>query len=189
MNIDQPIPHHPQIAPSKRGEYEDEQGRIWKPVVLTPYDKRRMELRDVEAERDALLAKEPLTARDEQLLAVLNYKVARAQERFDQAIEFADSERGRAIYRINDWRRNEGREEYNAKRRKVRLRANASLHRMTDEQKLQHRRDQKADAKWKKEQLAKGISDTDLEAAFAERLERRARKRVAETNSAAGSTE
>ncbi|GHC17405.1 hypothetical protein GCM10007291_15220 [Gemmobacter nanjingensis] len=158
-------------------EWEDDEGRIWPVVKLTAYDRRRNELRELEAKRDALEAKSDLDDRERQTLATLIPVIAKAQERFEREGKRAKEDLWRKRRGVDEWRAGEGRDDYNAKRRKVRHHPNADLSDMTPDQKAQYERDRRSDANWFKRQREKGVNEAAITAAYAERLEVRRRER------------
>lgn len=159
-------------------EYEDDEGRIWPAVKLTPYDKRRNELRELEEQRAAITAKVELDDTDRQALAVLVPKIAKAQERFEREGQRAKDDTYRKRRSIDAYRAGDGREEYNAKRRKVRHHENADLSGMTAEQKAQYEKDRRSDANWFKRQRDNEVSEAAITAAYAQRLEARRKERA-----------
>ena len=162
---------------------DDDEGPIFDPVRLTPYDRRRQELRDLEEKRDLILAKPQQTDDDAKRLVALGPLIQKAQERFDRESERAKDDKWRQRRAINEWRRDEGREEYNATRRKVRLFPNADLSGLTPEEKAQVERDRRSDANWFKRQRDKGVPEAAITAAYAIRLKEREAKRDAEASS------
>lgn len=82
-------------------------------------------------------------------------------------------------HEVDQWRSGEGREEYNASRRKVRDKANADLSGMTEEERDQHRRDQKRDSDIRCSLRAKGKSDAAIEMHLSKARKKRAAKRAA----------
>lgn len=154
-------------------EYEDEQGRIWPKVTLTPYDKQRMKLRELEAKRDAILGKAETTDDDRMRLAKLTPLIVRATERFEREAARAKDDVYRKRRSIDAWRAGDGRDEYNTKRRKRRDHPNADLSEMTPEEKAEYKRIQRKDANWFKRQRKNGLSEAAITAAYALRLEAR----------------
>lgn len=161
-------------------EYEDEDGRIWPVVKLTPYDRRRIELRDLEAKRDAIQAKGELTAEDQTRLAVLAPLIDKAQKRFDREGQRALDDVSRKRRAIDDWRAGEGREVYNAKRRGIRDQPNADLSELTPDQKKQRELDQNADRKWMKRCRADNWPEARIQAELVVRIRSREAKRAAQ---------
>ncbi|MBL4917443.1 hypothetical protein [Szabonella alba] len=159
---------------------DDDEGPIYEPVKLTPYDRRRNELRELEAKRDAILAQDEITDKDRQRLVVLAPLIERAQQRFDREGERARDDTFRLRRGIDDWRADEGREEYNAKRRKVRLHPNYKLSVLTPDEKKEYERDRRSDANWFKRLRDKGVSEVEITAAYAIRLEEREKAREAQ---------
>ena len=86
---------------------------------------------------------------------------------------------GRRQNAIDEWRATDGRELYNTRRRKVRIMANECLDHLSPAEKAQRKKDQMADANWKKRQLAAGLNEAQIMAAFAIRLAEREAKRSA----------
>lgn len=111
----------------------------WEKKTLTGYDKRFMELREAEAKRDALIAQADTSEAGVKALKNALVKVAEAKRRLEKEKEFAESDKGRLIYRVNFWRANEGREDYNASRRKVRVEPNKPN--ITDDEKARRERE------------------------------------------------
>lgn len=163
-----------------QAEYEDEHGRTWSPVSMTPYDRRLKELRDLEAKRDAVLSKAERSNEDTMRLTCLEPLISQAQERFDSERKHAESDIGRLRYRIDNWRSNEGKDDYNASRRNKRDKPNADLSRMTPEQIAQRERDRSADSKWLNRRRAKGMDEEALAQAYEQHLEQRNQKRERE---------
>lgn len=159
------------------GHQEDDDGPIWEPVKLTAYDRRRLELRELEAKRDAITAQGEISDTDRTRLAKLAPLITRAQERFDRESQRALDDVWRKRRNIDDWRGDAGREEYNASRRKVRDHPNTDLSEVTDKEKAQYKRDQKSDANWFKRQREKGLNEAVITAAYAKRLETRKQER------------
>ena len=166
--------------PSESQDDYDNEGPIWDEVKPTAYDRRRNELRDLQAKRDAILSKTEQTAEDFSRLAVLAPLIDKAQSRFDREGKRALDDTYRKRRGIDDWRAGDGRDEYNAKRRKVREHANADLSDMTDDQKAQYERDRRSDANWFKRQRDKGVPEPAITAAYVQRLEARKQERSAE---------
>lgn len=152
-------------------DYDDE-GPIWAEVKLTPYDKRRAELRDLEAKRDAIQAKGELTGEDQTRLAVLTPLIDKAQARFDRETQRALDDVYRKRRGVDDWRAGEGREEYNAKRR-ARDEPNADLSGLTPEQKKQRKLDQTADSRWMKRCRVDGWPESRIQAELVTRIRQR----------------
>lgn len=169
-------------------EYEDDEGRIWPVVKLTPYDKRRAELRDLEAKRDAILSKSEQTAEDQKRLTVLAPLIDKAQVRFDREGARALDDTFRKYRGIDEWRAGEGREEYNAKRRD-RPEPNADLSELTPEQKKQRKLDQTADSKWLKRRRADGWPEARIQAEFAMHVRKREADRAEKAQADAGEAE
>lgn len=161
---------------------DDDEGPIFDEVRMTAYDRRRLELRELEAKRDLILSKPEQTEDDAKRLAVLAPLIQKAQERFDREGDRAKNDVWRQRRAVDDWRRDEGREEYNAKRRKVRHHPNADLSNLTPEEKAQVERDRRADANWFKRQRGKGVSEAAITAAYAVRLEQRRASREADAS-------
>jgi hypothetical protein len=151
-------------------EYEDEEGRIWPRVKLTPYDKKRIALRDLEAKRDAITAKGDLTNEDRPL-------IEKAQALFDREGQRAKDDVYRKRRAIDEWRGGEGREEYNAGRRD-RPEPNADLSGLTPEQKKQRKQDQTNDSRWGNRKRADGWPEPRIQAQLAARIRHREAERI-----------
>lgn len=164
--------------PAESQDDYDDEGPIYPEVRLTAYDRRRIELRELEAKRDAIQAKAELTPEDRTRLAALGPVIAKAQERFEREVQRAKDDLWRKRRGIDEYRAGDGREEYNAKRRSVRQHPNADLSDMTDEQRAQYERDRRSDANWFKRQRDKGMSEAMITAAYAQRLEARQLERT-----------
>ncbi|MGA0539041.1 hypothetical protein [Neotabrizicola sp. VNH66] len=154
-------------------EYEDEEGRIWPVVKLTPYDKRRLALRELEAKRDTITAKGELTAEDQTRLAVLAPLIDKAQALFDREGQRAKDDTSRKHRGIDKWRAGDGREQRNQSRRKVRAEPNADLSELTPEQKNRRKLDQVADSRWMKRKRADGWPEPRIQAELVVRIRQR----------------
>jgi hypothetical protein len=99
-----------------------------------------------------------------------------AEVRTAWELEFVRSfdERSRRIHLIDVWRGGEGQGEYNRSRRRKEA-PNARLADLTPEQRVSHRRAQKADSKWRADKVKAGWTAVDME----EGLEQRRAKRSA----------
>lgn len=161
-----------------REEDEDQDGRIWPALKLTAYDRRRNELRELEAKRDAILAKAEITAEDRARLVKLSPLIESAKIRFDREGERAKDDLWRKRRSIDEWRAGEGREQRNQSRRKVRAEPNADLSELTPEQKKQRKLDQTADSRWLKRCRDKGWSEAKTQAELAARIRAREAKRA-----------
>ena len=164
--------------PESQDEYEDDEGRIWPVVKLTPYDKRRAELRELEAKRDAILSKSEQTSEDQKRLAVLAPLIDKAQARFEREGKRALDDTYRKRRGIDEWRAGEGREEYNAKRRD-RPEPNADLSALSPEQKKRRKQDQTNDAKFIKRCRADGWPEARIQAELVVRIREREAERAA----------
>lgn len=158
-------------------EYEDEDGRIWPRVKLTPYDKKRIALRDLEAKRDAITAKGDLTDEDHTRLAVLAPLIDKAQALFDREGQRAKDDVYRKRREIDEWRGGEGREEYNAGRRD-RPEPNADLSGFPTEQKKRRKQDQTNDSRWVNRRRADGWPEPRIQAELAARIRQREAGRI-----------
>jgi len=167
----------------------DNEGPIWPEIKLTPYDKSRIKLRELEEKRDAIHAKGELTADDQTRLAVLAPLIDRAQARFEREGKRALDDTYRKRRGIDDWRASDGREEYNVKRRKVRQHPNADLSIMTADQKAQYERDRRSDANWFRRQREKRMTEGAITAAYAQRLEARKQERMVQAQEEADMAE
>lgn len=155
----------------------DDDGPIWEPVKLTPYDRRRIELRDLEAKRDAIQSKGALTSDDQRRLALLAPLIDKAQARFDREGERARDDTFRKRRGIDEWRAGAGREEYNAKRR-TRDTPNADLSDLTPEQKKRRKLDQVADNRWMKRCRNNGWPEQRIQAELMVRVRQREEERA-----------
>jgi len=104
-------------------------------------------------------------------------------------VKRAQGDHEQRVDEIDRYRANVGRDEYNAKRRKVRGQANADLSGMTPEQKAQYKKDQRSDLNWFQRQRDNGMAEAVITAAYAERLQKRdaerAQKGLADTEESA----
>lgn len=154
--------------------------KIYEPVKLTAYDRRRQELRDLEVRLNDLRAvADPTELQRKQIVAVAA-KAERAAERLDKEVERSRDDVWRKRRNIDDWRAGEGKEAYRAGRRKVRDKPNTPrevLAAMTQQEREQHDKDRRADANWFKVRRDKGMPEDEIEAAYALRLENRQRDR------------
>lgn len=166
--------------PAESQDDYDNEGPIYEPVKLTAYDRRRNELRELEAKRDAIQSKAELTPEDQTRLAVLAPLIDKAEARFEREGKRALDDTFRKRRGIDDWRAGTGRDEYNAKRRKVRQHENADLSEMTAAQKVQYERDRRSDANWFKRQRDKGMTEAVITAAYVERIRQREAERAAQ---------
>lgn len=164
--------------PAESQDDYDNEGPIYPEVKLTAYDRRRIELRELETQRDVIQSKAELDDRDRQTLAALAPVIAKAQQRFEREGKRAQDDLWRKRRGIDAHRAGEGREEYNAKRRNVRLQPNADLSDMTAEQKAQYEKDRRSDANWFKRQRDNDVSEAAITAAYAQRLEARRKDRA-----------
>lgn len=160
---------------------DDDEGPIWEPVRLTPYDRRRQELRELEAKRDAILAKQDKTDDDHKRLVVLAPLITKAQARFDREAKRGMDDLWRKRRGINEWRESEaGRETYNSSRRKVRVAPNADLSQMTPEAKAQHDKDMASDRVWRSRCRKAGWPENRIQAELVVRIRDRDAKRNAQ---------
>lgn len=146
---------------------------------LTPYDRRFTELRSLQQKREDLLSNPVMSGRSQMRVAILTWQIGVANERFKIETARAVDEQWRTRRSIDEWRGGEGRDEYNASRRRVRAAPNTDTSNMTPEQKVQHGRDRRSDANWLKRCRDKGMPEEEVAAAFTERLEARKRERAA----------
>jgi hypothetical protein len=142
-------------------------------IRLTPYDRRRLELRKLEAKRDAILANPELSDRDRRRLAIVQFQVSKAQARMDLELDRDRDEGWRKLHAIDEWREGDGREQRNTSRRKVRNHANDNLSELTDVEKIKRKKYQRADANWFKRCRDKGMSEPMITAAYAVRCDTR----------------
>lgn len=152
---------------------------IRKPVKLTQLDKSRIKLQSLEQDRDRLQAKEDLTTSERRRLAMLDVQIPSAQKSYARENQRAADDLWRLRRAIDDWRATEdGRQQWNQSRRKVRVNPNSDLSALTPEQKQQHARDRRSDANWIKRQREKGVPEATIKAALEIRFETRMRERV-----------
>jgi|GEM_PF-3551151 len=146
-------------------------------VRLTRYDKASRKLRDLVAKRVALPADH-----DARKAAILNRQIESARK----AVAAAQDDVARRRDEIDAWRADAGREEYNARRRKVRDKPNADLSKLklTPEQIKQRKLDQTADKKWLDRRRALGAPEAQIQAEFVVRVREREAKRAAATQDA-----
>ncbi len=144
-------------------------------IKLTPFDRRLKELRELQ-EKHEQLSKQP---NKERRLAEVEYQLRNAKDKFEEEKRRDGDEAWRKRRGIDSWRSGEGREARNASRRKVRAKPNEDLSHMTDEQKKEHKRDQRADSNFIKRREASGASAADIQAELAARQQRRANNRQA----------
>jgi hypothetical protein len=160
---------------------DDDEGQIWEPVKLTPYDRRRQELRELEAKRDAILAKQDRTDDDQRRLAALAPLITKAQARFDREAKRGMDALWRKRRGIDEWRESEaGRETYNSSRRKVRVSPNAAPRKMTPETKAQHDKDMASDRVWRSRCRKAGWPEDRIQAELVVRIRDRDAKRNAQ---------
>jgi len=129
-------------------------------IRLTPFDRRLKELREL-LEQHEELSKQP---NSERRLAVLEYRIRKAKERFEEEKRRDGDDGWRRRRDVDSWRSGEGRELRNSSRRKVRDKPNEDLSHMTDEQKEERKRDQRADGNFVKRREAKGAAAADIQA-------------------------
>lgn len=152
---------------------------IREPVKLTKLDKARIKLRSLEDKRDELQAKANLTSSECRRLAMLDVQISSAQNSYARENQRAADDLWRLRRAIDDWRATEdGRQQWNQSRRKVRINPNSDLSGLTPEQKQQHARDRRSDANWIKRQRDKGVPEVAIMAALETRIEIRLRDRV-----------
>lgn len=138
-------------------------------IRLTPFDRRRQELRALQ-EKYEELSEQPNRERQ---LAALDYLVRRAKERFEEENKRGLDDGWRRRREVDSWRSGEGRELRNSSRRKVRDKPNEDLSHMTDEQKEERKRDQRADGNFVKRREAKGAAAADIQAELIVRQQQR----------------
>lgn len=147
---------------------------IYDEPKLTRYDLAYLDRRKYEAERDAILAKPVRADSDARRLLVLEHAIEKAKA----AMKRAEGDVSRRQEGIDDWRAGEGREVYNAKRRK-RGQPNDDLSDLTSEQKKRRKLDQTADSKWLDRRRKDGIPEPRIQAEFAARIRQREADRAA----------
>jgi len=155
----------------------DDDTYVFEPVVikLTPYDRRRQELRALQEKRDKLLTHPESQRR----IAELDYQIKKAEDRFEKEKKRGTDDSWRRRRDIDDWRSQDGRELRNASRRKVRSKPNEDLSHLSPEQKEERKRDQRADANFIERQKAKGLAASDIQAGLLLRQQQRENKRLA----------
>lgn len=150
---------------------------------LTRLDKARLRLDRVTEQHERLSAIANPSPEDRRKLMIVSGALEHAREQFARENKRATDDVYRRNEAVTEWR-SENKDLYNAMRRKVRSEPNADLSGMTEAEKEQHRRDQKANSKWLISRRKKGWSEDQIEAAFAiylqERAERRARQAALE---------
>ena len=149
---------------------DEDDGPIFEPIKLTPYDRRMKELRDLQTRRDAITANGNIGTFGQRRLLVLEREIKVAQERFDHEGERARDDGWRARRGIDEWRADVGREQYNSSRRKVRVLPNADLSEMSPDQKAQYERDRRSDSNWLKRCREKGMAEPDIAADYRARV-------------------
>lgn len=152
------------------------------------YDKAFTRQREIEGKIAALTGKPELTAKERRDLALLEDRLTRAKDRMAKELERDQDDNARRQNNIDLWRAGEGREDYNANRRKTRPTPNAprvDRSTMTPEEKKDRDRDQvkasqyrakKRNAGWSEDQIAEG-----LVIYMAERIRRRNAERGLKT--------
>jgi len=155
----------------------DDDSYVFEPAIIkfTPFDRRLKELRDLQEKREVLLTQPD----NQRQLAVLDYQIRNAQDRFDTEQKRDADDAWRRRRDIDDWRSREGREIRNASRRKVRSKPNEDLSHLTPEQKEERKRAQRADANFIKRRREEGMPEADIQAALALRQQERDAKRNA----------
>lgn len=152
--------------------------KIYHEPEQTLYDKARAKIKDAENRMAANAKLSPEWNRAIHELAEGKRQLATALER--------DSDEGwRKRRRIDEWRAGDGREAYNASRRKIRTTANASRQSMSVEERKDHDREKAADRKARydarKKFVAEGLSGQALavavEGVVKAKRDRRAKKR------------
>ncbi|TNM60547.1 hypothetical protein [Aliirhizobium smilacinae] len=138
-------------------------------IRLTPFDRRLRELRELQ-ERYEELARQP---NKERRLAELKYQIREAKKRFEEEKRRDGDENWRRRRDVDSWRSGEGRELRNSSRRKVRDKPNEDLSHMTDEQKEERKRDQRADGNFVKRREAKGVAVANIQAELIVRQQQR----------------
>ncbi|KSV61486.1 hypothetical protein N185_10710 [Sinorhizobium sp. GW3] len=144
-------------------------------IKLTPFDRRQQELRALQEKYDEL-SKQP---KRERQLAELDFLIRRAKERFAEENRRGVDDGWRRRREVDSWRSGEGREARNSSRRKVRDKPNEDLSHMTDAQKEERKRDQRADANFVKRRAAKGVAASDIQAELTVRQQQRDGMRAA----------
>ncbi|EYR81962.1 hypothetical protein [Shinella sp. DD12] len=155
----------------------DDDTYVFEPAVinLTPYDRRRQELRVLQEKRDELLTHPESQRR----IAELDYQIKKAEDRFEKEKKRSTDDSWRRRRDIDDWRSRGGREIRNASRRKVRIKPNEDLSHLTPEQKEERKRDQRADANFIKRREQEGMSEANIQVALLRRQQERDARRNA----------
>lgn len=145
---------------------------------LSRLDKARLKLDQLSEKHERLSAIADPSPDELRMLAIVGASLGHARQRYKLENERAADDIARLWEARDEWRASEeGRPIRNLSRRKVRAHPNANLKDMTDAEKEQHRRDQKADSKWKASRRDKGWSEDQIQAAFAIRLQEREAER------------
>lgn len=156
---------------------EDDDIYVFEPAVikLTPYDRRRQELRELQEKRDEVST----LPNSQRRLAGLEYKIEEAQRRFEEEQQRATDDSWRRLRDIDDWRSRDGRELRNTSRRKVRSMPNDDLSDLTKEQKDRRKGFQRADANFIARNKLKGVSEAEIQAGLLLRQQKREIKQAA----------
>lgn len=149
---------------------------IYHEPKLTRYDRAYLDRRKYQTERDAILANPVRSDSDTRRLLVLEHAIEKACA----AMKRAEGDVSRRQEGIDEWRAGEGREVYNAKRRKRGM-PNDDLSELTPEQKKQRKLDQTADSKWLDRRRNDGIPEHRIQAEFVARVQEREAKRAGRT--------
>lgn len=160
----------PTVEPTPAPDDEPDVVRIDHAPILTPYDKARNAVAEAEVWLDD---QTPGTKEYHEAMAEL----AEAKRRLKAEQGRATDDGWRKRRAIDEHRAGEGREEYNATRRK-RDKPNARLKDMTPEQRMQHEADMNAKRVWVAKKRKAGWTDARIEAElpgwWARRLAKRA---------------
>lgn len=154
---DRPRPYEPMRAPDP----SDPNVIIDQPE-LTRYDKKRAELQKALEKRDTLLSTAPLSIEDQRRVDALNIAIPHLQQKFDKEAQRGLTDLGRLQDSIDAHRAGDGRESYNAKRRKVRGVPNISKDASPDEKALA-KKQKAALRKFRFNLKAKGLPDHEVE--------------------------
>lgn len=125
------------------------------PAYVSPYDKCFLRVRSLEAQLMAALPDE---------VPQIEADLRKANEKWNVEKERALDDRHREFQRIDRWRAEEGREDHNAARRKVRSEPNADLKDMSEADREDHKADMAAKQAWKYSKRKAGWSEEKITA-------------------------
>lgn len=150
--------------------------RVFEPIRTTKYNAAVLRVHELERQLDKVQVADLQLKNDltEQLEQANEARIAVQREE----LAMTDEERARLF--ADDSRANEGRDAYNATRRKSRATANAAPSKMTPEQRKRHTANLAADRQFRRAKSVAGWSEDQIDEAIAERRARRVRQNVAE---------